>query len=797
MIRNYLKIALRNLVRKKGYSLINIGGLAIGMTVTFLVGLWVLDELSFNKYHQNYGSIAQVYRKDTKGGDAEVSTPQVTGLGTLLKTEYGSHFRRVVMVRSRLEERVITSGDKKFTQRGFFMQDQGPEMLTLKMIAGTRDGLRDMKSILLSESLGKKLFGDNDPLNQVVVMDARSDLVVTGVYEDLPKNSEFADAAYFAPLDLYLDGAPPDILNRWDNYYVNIYVEIHPEDDFEEISAMIKDATLPFVSDETVRAKQEIFLHPMSEWHLNSEFDNGVLVRSGKMTAVWYFSMIGGFVLFLACINFMNLSTARAESRAKEVGIRKSIGSLRYQLIQQFYGESFLVAALAFIASLVFVQFILPWFNEVSDKAITIPWADAAFWSIGLCLIVVAGLLAGSYPALYLSSFRPVSAMKGIHKPGRMATLPRKVLVVIQFSVSIMLAIGTIVVYQQIQHAKKRPVGYSRNGLIELRSAQPEFQGKFEVLRGELINTGMVDEIAETNYAITDIRGWDGGFSWQGHRFDESFNIVFTTPGYGTTIGLEFVDGRDFSREIPSDSSGILINESALRLLGIKDPVGEYLKWVPGGTDRGTYQILGVVKDMVKYSPYEPTYPSMMFLSQNDLRWLYIRLNPIVSTHDALTRIGEVLSRLVPSAPFDYTFADEAYAAKFRGEERIAGLAAFFSVLAILISCLGLFGLASFVAEQRTKEIGIRKILGATVADLWQMLSKDFVVLVILSCAIAIPLSYYFMTNWLQNYEYRTEISVLVFAAAGLGALLITLLTVSFQMLKAAFGNPVDSLRSE
>src|SRR5690606_1781265 len=368
MIRNYLKIATRNLIRKKSYSLINIGGLAIGMTVTFLIGLWVLDELSFNKYHENYGSIAQVYRKETKGGDVEVETPQVTGLGTLLRTEYGSHLKRVVMVRSRLEERVVAVEDKKFTQEGFFMQDQGPRMLTLRMIAGTRDGLRDMKSILLSESLAEKLFGDTDPLNQVVMMDARSALTVTGVYEDLPKNSEFAQASYLAPLDLYLEGRPADVLNKWDNYFVNIYVEIFPEGDFDKISAIIKDATLPYVSDETVRAKPELFLHPMSEWHLNSEFENGVQVTSGNMLSVWYFTVIGVFVLLLACINFMNLSTARAESRAKEVGIRKSIGSLRHQLIQQFYGESFLVSGLAFSVSLVLVQLVLPWFNGVSDK---------------------------------------------------------------------------------------------------------------------------------------------------------------------------------------------------------------------------------------------------------------------------------------------------------------------------------------------------------------------------------------------------------------------------------------------
>jgi ABC-type antimicrobial peptide transport system permease subunit len=493
----------------------------------------------------------------------------------------------------------------------------------------------------------------------------------------------------------------------------------------------------------------------------------------------------------------MNLSTARSEQRAKEVGIRKSIGSLRSQLVQQFYGESFLVAAIAFVAAFLFVQLSLPWFNAVADKKISMPWTNGAFWTGCISFVVLTGFLAGSYPALYLSSFKPVKVLKGTFKAGRFAALPRKVLVVVQFTASITLIIGTIVVYQQIQFAKNRPVGYSREGLIGLRTASPEFRGKYHVLRNELKKTGAVEEIAEANYSITDTRGWNGGFSWKDIKYEPSFNTIFVTHEYGKTIGWEFTDGRDFSREFASDSAGIVINESALKILGIKNPVGEYLNWAPGWTDQGTYKILGVVKDMVKGSPYEPTDPSIIFLSGNDMQWLYVRMDPNVSPHEALPKIEKVFSQLIPSAPFDYTFADEDYAAKFRGEERIGKLATVFSTLAILISCLGLFGLAAFTAEQRTKEIGIRKVLGASVAHLWQMLSKDFVVLVVISCAIAVPIAFSFMNNWLEQYQYRTTISWSVFAATGIGALIVTLLTVSFQAIKAALMNPVNSLRSE
>jgi putative ABC transport system permease protein len=791
MYKSYFKIGWRNLVKNKGYSFINIGGLAMGMAVAMLISLWVYDELSFNKYHKNYETIAQVYRSNNWGGERQASTSHVTGLGTLLKTEYGSHFKNVAMIRARTEERVLAFGENKFTQSGYFMQPEGADILTLKMIKGTRQGLTDMKSVLLSESLAKKLFVDTDPINQVVMMDAKWDLKVTGVYEDLPKNSTFNDASYFAPLDLYIDGWAT--LNTWDNYFVYIYVQTNPGENFEEISEIIKNVMLPHVDAETKETKPEIFLHPMDKWHLDSEFKNGELVTSKRMMSVWYYSAIGVFVLLLACINFMNLSTARSEKRAKEVGIRKSIGSLRSQLIQQFFGETLLVAGIAAIIAMIVVQLSLPWFNDVSDKNISMSISNPLFWLICIGFTLFTGLLAGSYPALYLSSFNAVKILKGTFKAGPFAMLPRRVLVVLQFTVSITLTIGTIIVYQQIQFAKNRPVGYSRANLIGMRTASPEYKGQYQAIRNELKNTNMVEEIAEANYSIIDTRGWNGGFSWHGQKYDEAFNTIFVTHEYGQTIGWEFLQGRDFSRDFPTDLQGIVINESALKILGLENPVGESLSWM----DRGEFKIVGVVKDMVKGSPYEPTDPSIIFLSENDMQWLYIKMKPTVSAHEALPKIRSVLSSIVPSAPFDYTFADEAYGAKFMAEERIGKLATLFSALALLISCLGLFGLASFMAEQRTKEIGIRKIMGASVTNLWQMLSKDFVVLVIISCSLAIPISYYFMSSWLGQYEYRTTISWNIFAVTGIGALLITLLTVSFQAIKAALINPVKSLRSE
>ena len=420
--------------------MINIGGLAMGMAVAILIGLWIQDELTFNKYHSNYETIAKVYRNNNWGGRIETGTSAASGLGTLLRSEYGMHFRNVTMIRQRVEDRVLSYGEKKMTQGGYFMQPEGVEMFGLKMIrGGGGKHLSGMNTILLSESLSKKLFADKDPIDQTVVMDAKWDMTVTGVYEDLPKNSDFYGVAYFAPLELYVGG--PENLDVWDNYNMTVYVQLHDKNDLPKASSAIKDAMLPHVDQETLETKPQLFLHPMRDWHLSSQFENGHAVTSKAKKMLWSFTIIGVFVLILACINFMNLSTARSEKRAREVGIRKSIGSLRSQLVQQFFGESLLVAALSFAAAIVFTQLSLPWFNEVSDKKLFIPWSSVSFWAAGISFAIVTGLLAGSYPALYLSSFNRVKVLKVDFKAGRSASLPRSVLVTLQFTVYISLIV--------------------------------------------------------------------------------------------------------------------------------------------------------------------------------------------------------------------------------------------------------------------------------------------------------------------------------------------------------------------
>ncbi|MEJ0054900.1 MAG: ABC transporter permease [Bacteroidota bacterium] len=794
MYKSYFKIGWRNLVRNKGYSFINIGGLALGMTITILITLWLHDELSYNRYYENYDHIAKVYHRKTSQGQVFTNTYQVPGLGTLLKDEYGSHFKSIAM-RGDLQRHVLDNNGRRFTEPGYFVQPQLPEMFSFKMIQGTRTGLNDPKSILLSESLAKKLFPGVDALNQSIVMDSEIDLKVAGIFQDLPKNVEMNEAAYFASFDQFIKGYSS--LNTWDNYFANIYVELLPEESVDRISNMISDSMMPFIDKKTAELKPQPFLLPMSKWYLYSEFKNGINITSPRLQAVFYYGMIGLFVLLLACINFMNLATARSEKRSREVGVRKSIGSLRSQLIQQFYSESLMMAFFSLLISLLLVQLTLPYFNLIAEKNISMPWDKLYFWLGCLSFTFLTGLLAGSYPALYLSSFNPVSALKGTFKTSRFAAFPRRVLVVIQFTFSISLIIATIVVYLQLDFGKNRPAGYSREGLISLFPRSAEFKGKYEALRNELKRTGMVDEIAESNYPVTSTLGWNNGFEWKGYeQNDLHFNINRVTHEYGKTIGWQFVAGRDFSNKFASDISGLVLNESAVKLMGLKEPVGTIVTRVRA-EERKEFVVIGVIKDMIKGSPFEETDPCMFFLSDPGLNWLYVRLDTGVSAKEALPEIESAFLQLIPSEPFEFTFADADYDDKFKAEKRISKLASISSAVAILISCLGLFGLASFVAERRTKEIGIRKVLGASVANLWRMLSKEFVGLVILSAAIAIPLSYYLMNQWLAHYIYKISIPWYVLVVSASGALIVTILTISYQTLKAAIANPVKNLRSE
>ncbi|WP_026997704.1 ABC transporter permease [Flectobacillus major] len=792
MLKNYFKIALRTLLRNKAFSAINIIGLSVGMAVAILIGLWIFDEMSFDKYHQKYDRLAQVMQNQTWNGVIGSQTAMPLPLAPELRAKYSGDFKNVVLS-SWTFEHILAVGDKKFTKTGNFVEPKFPEMFTFKMLKGSQKGLKDPYSILISESVATALFGDTDPINKIVKVDNKTNVKVTGVYEDLPHNTTLNEVSFVLPWELYLatENWVKNSQDQWNNNSFQTFAELNPNADFDKVSAKIR--LVKFNHDKQDAAKPMVFLHPMSKWHLYSEFKDGK-ISGGRIQFVWLFGIIGVFVLLLACINFMNLSTARSEKRAKEVGVRKAIGSVRSQLITQFLSESLLIVVFAFVLTLVLVTLTLPWFNELSDKKMSILWTNPYFWILSISFSLITGLISGSYPAFYLSSFDPIRVLKGTFRVGRFAAVPRKVLVVIQFTVSVTLIIGTIIVYRQIQHAKDRPIGYSRDGLIAITINTPELVGHYDALRSDLLKTGAVYEMSQSSSPTTGVYSNQIGFNWEGKdpNLQALFGVIAVSHDYGKSVGWNFVEGRDFSRNFSTDTSGMVLNEAAAKFIGMKNPVGKNINW----NDKN-YRIVGVIKNMVMESPYEPIKPTIFFINYGWANIINVKLNPAMSASASLEKVGEVFRRYNPGSPFDYKFADEQYALKFNSEERIGKLATFFACLAIFISCLGIFGLASFTAEQRTKEIGVRKVLGASVFNLWQLLSKDFVVLVMISFLIATPIAYYFMNGWLKNYEYRSEISWWIFGISGLGALIITLLTVSYQAVKAASANPVKSLRTE
>ncbi|TWI98818.1 ABC-type antimicrobial peptide transport system permease subunit [Mucilaginibacter frigoritolerans] len=793
MIKNYFKIAWRNLVKNKMHSFINIIGLSVGMAVAILIGLWVYDELSFNKNFDNYSNIAQVMQHQTFNGDVETQTSLPYLIGNELKGAYGNNFKYVTMC-SWTDGHILTFGEKKITKSGNYFEPQVTDMLSLKMLKGTHAALQDNHAIILSASTAKALFGDADPINKQIKIDNKFNVTVTGIYEDLPYNSDFNNLTFIATWNLYIDNNlwQEKTTNPWRNNSFQCYVQIADNANMNQVSAKIKDSKLHRVKAADAAFKPVVFLHPMSRWHLYSGFKNGINT-GGRIEFVWLFGIIGFFVLLLACINFMNLSTARSEKRAKEVGIRKAIGSVRSQLIAQFFSESLLVALFAFFLSLLLVQIAIPEFNEVANKKIGILWANPVFWVIGIFFSLFTGIIAGSYPALYLSSFNPVKVLKGTFRVGKLASVPRKVLVVLQFTVSVILIIGTIVVFRQIQFAKNRPVGYSRDGLIAINIVTEDVHKNFDAISNELKSSGAVTQLAESTSPATYVNEFDNGFEWRGKdpSLQGDFGVVWVSNDFGKTIGWQIKEGRDFSKDF-KDSSAVIMNEAAVKFTGLKHPVGETL--MEDGKPR---KIVGVIKDMVMQSPYEPVSRTVFIMDPTTQPVVNIRINPAMSAHVALGKIESVFKKYNPAQPFDYKFIDEQYAHKFSDEERIGKLANFFAILAIFISCIGLFGMASFMAEQRIKEIGVRKVLGASVIGLWTLLSKDFVKLVIISLLIAIPTAYYFMHGWLQNYNFHTELSWWIFALTAAGAITVTLLTVSYQSIKAALANPVKSLKTE
>ena len=801
MFKTNFKTAWRHLIKDRIHSFINVSGLTIGIAVVMVIGFWIWDELSFDKYNTNYQTISQIARKEISMGSAYISSENnhfPIPLSEELRKNYKNIFQHVSLV-SEKSSHILSFNESRRSIQGIFTEKDFTNIFTLKFTAGSAAGFSDPNSILLSQSVAKSLFGQTNIVGKIIKLDNNEPLKVIGIFEDLPLNTSFSGIDFVCPfyLQVTIDPGIKNMLNDWNNSSFSLYAQTEPGMSDKDVSKVIKDVYWAKIKNTVAQVpgnKVELFIHPMKDWHLHSEWKDGV-ASGGQAAVVRLFGLIGAFVLLLACINFMNFSTARAGERAKEVGVRKTMGSGRVQLVKQFMSEALLMVLVAFFFGICIVIIGLPWFNEIARKHITFPFSNSWFWILALLFILLTTLISGSYPALYISSFKPVKVLKGEFKAGGSAALLRKGLLTIQFIVSMVMITGTIVVYRQIQFAKNRALGYDRKGLIRITMTTQDLKGKYDVLQKELISSGGAVAVAQSSSAATENNYFDDHFEWEGKilkQHTQSFALTAVTPEYGKTVGWQFADGRDFSRNFATDNKAVIVNEAAVKYMGLEHPVGQTIRW-----NNNLFTIIGVMKDMVKGSPYTPVRQSLFFMVPDIGPEITIRLNPQLSAGSAISKIEPVFKRLNPSAPFTYIFVDDEYANSFAAEQRIGTLSGLFALLAILISCLGIFGLASFVVEQRAKEIGIRKVLGASVYNIWQLLTKDFMMIVLIAMFIAVPIAYSIAHNWLEGYEYRTHLSWWIFMLTGIVVLLITLLTVSGHVIKAAIANPVKSLKEE
>jgi len=796
MIKNYLKIAWRNIVNNKVYSAINILGLAAGMAVALIIALWVVNEYSYDKFLPNYKQLYQVEMNFSSQHDGEhtqsslaiplteVLRKEVPGIKYVAEADYLGWMNHSLLV-----------GDKKLYLGGGATHSDFFKIFQYPFVKGNAtSALTETYSIVLTESTAKALFGEQDPMNKYVRVDNSQNLKVTGVLKDIPKNATL-QFGYLMPFSYkeQTEGWMKSARTTWTNNSFTAYVALEPGITYAQIAPKIKN----IVYQRSVQmrpAHPKVLLHSLADWHLYADFKNGKPV-GGFIEYVRLFSIIGLLVLIIACINFMNLSTARSEKRAREVGVRKAIGSQRKDLIFQFLTESILITFIAFLFSILFTQLALPSFNELTQRSISIPYGNPIFWTVMILYVCITGLLAGSRPAFYLSSFNPVKVLKGTIQVGKAAALPRKVLVVVQFSCSIALIISTIIVYQQIQHAKDRPTGYSAERLM-MTDMSGDLNTHYEALKNDLLASGLVESVAVASSPVTQIYSHLSLDKWPGKNpGDESVNIggIWVSNNYFKTLGMTLKEGHDFSSNYKADSSNVILNEAAIKRIGLKNPVNQIITW--NGNNRPV-RIIGVVKDALMESPFTPVNPAIFAPATGGNSVMY-RLSPNTKTHDAIEKLSKIFDKYNPAYPYSYQFVDEEYNRKFNLEVLVGKLAGVFAGLAIFISCLGLFGLAAYVAEQRTKEIGIRKVLGASISQVWLLLSRDFILLVMISCVIASPIALYFLHDWLRKYDYRITIGPWVFVVSAIMALAITLVTISFQAIKAALTNPVKSLRSE
>jgi ABC-type antimicrobial peptide transport system permease subunit len=786
ILENYFKIAWRSLFRNTGFSAINISGLAIGIASAIVLLLWIRNELSYDQFHKDRDRIYQVYMRGVVEGRTETtgSTPMV--MASALKMNYQRQIEAVTRV-NWVGAFILSAGDKHLQTYGYLTDPSFLKLFSFPLIKGDpATALQEPHSLVLTEKMAKKLFGDTDPMGQLVRIDSNINFTVTAVMKDLPSNTRFR-FEYLVPWSYMKEVGWEE--SNWGNSNIETYVLLKPG-----VSERVADNSLHnIIHSHAPDVKNEVFLHPMRKWRLYSEFKDGK-IAGGNINFVRMLGIIAGFILLIACINYMNLSTARSIRRAREVGIRKVIGAGKGSLIARFLGESILIAALSGFLALLIVQPGLNWFNKLIQEDLQIPYDNPWFWLSGAGFILFTGLLAGSYPAFYLSAYRPINVLKGYFKSVHSLVQPRKVLVIVQFSFAIAFIICTLIIYRQINFIWQRKAGYDKDKLAFVY-IKGEIRKNYEQIHRELINSGVATSITRTNSPITEIWSGDDGYSWKGKDPNnrQYFAEFRTDNDFASTMGLKILAGRDIDiRKYRTDSTAIVLNETAVRRMGFKDPIGQQVR---NGKD--VLQVVGVIQDFVTGSPFAPIAPVVIQGPKSWFGTITFKLSAGNTRAESIEKLGAILKKYNPDYPFEYYFVDEMYASKFKGEEHVGSLAALFAGMAIFISCLGLFGLAAYMAENRIREIGVRKVLGASVGRITTLLSKDFLVLVMVAFVIASPIAWWCMSKWLQDYPYRVQINGWVFVLTGVLSMVVAGGTVGYQAVRAALANPIKSLRSE
>ena len=791
MIRNYIKTAIRSLTQNKAFSFLNIFGLAIGISCAAFIFLWVEDEVNFDAVNVKKDRLYQVWenQKYDTYTFTESSTPGLMGPAMLAELPGVANTCRMTEGGTTL---LFSQGDKSVYATGVYAEASIFNMFTLPFVEGNAtSAFSQLRSVVITQKTAKKFFGnEKNIIGKNIRVDKKQDYVVSGVIKDMPANTSI-QFEWVMPYKIFFDQSP--WLKSWGNQATNTYVELKPGVDPQTVNKQLYN----YIQKREPTALGHAFLYAMNDWHLYNEFKDGKMTGGGQIEYVHLFSVIAWIILLIACINFMNLATARSEKRAREVGVRKVLGATKNSLVFQFIGEAVFMALVAAFIAVIILMLLLPAFNLLVQKQLTLGLGNP-YHIIGLILIaIICGVVAGSYPSLYLSSIRPVAVLKGLKLKDSWASLVRKGLVVLQFSASVTLIISTVIIYQQIQHVKSRQLGFNKNNLIEI-GLQGDMARNYTPIRQDLLNTGYIDNVALADHSIIYGGNNTQGMTWEGKPAGSKVLISqrYVTPDFMATSGLKILEGRNLTvSDTVTKPIRMVITQSMEKLMGKGSAVGKTMHY-EGDTTMAT--IVGVVNDYVYGNMYTKPDPVMFFsVTPQNSSVMYIRIKPGNDIPKAIDIIQTTMKRYNPGYPFDYRFVDDQFNNMFQTEMLASKLSRLFASLAILISCLGLFGLAAYTAERRTKEIGIRKVLGASVASVTTLLSKDFLMLVIISCLIAFPVAYYKMATWLKAYEYHINIQWWVFAAAGLVAIIIALATISFQSIKAALANPVKSLRSE